>query len=293
MKPAPFKYYAPTSIEEALEMLAQLGYDGKIIAGGQSLIAAMNFRMAQPLALVDLNNIQELFFIRPANDGGVVIGTMTRASTVEQDHIIAKKTPLIHEAMPNVAHQQIRNRGTFGGAIAHADPAGQAPALVLALNARMRVMGKTAERWVNAQDFFVGPFSPDVSPEEMLVEVALPPLPPRSGTCYQHVARQSGATSLVGCSTVVTLDERGNCKHAKMVLSSVGETPLVVHKAAQLLVGQPPSDEGMRAAAELAAKEIDPGSDIHATADYRRHLAKVLVQYTLKIAFSRAASQGG
>jgi CO/xanthine dehydrogenase FAD-binding subunit len=115
MKPAPFDYYAPTSLEEALDTLAQLGYDGKVLAGGQSLVAAMNFRMAQPAALVDLNNISELFYIKPAADGGLLIGTMTRSSTVEHDPLIEKKAPLIHEAMPHVAHPQIRNRGTFEG----------------------------------------------------------------------------------------------------------------------------------------------------------------------------------
>ncbi len=292
MKPAPFDYYAPTSLEEALDTLAQLGYDGKVLAGGQSLVAAMNFRMAQPAALVDLNNISELFYIKPAADGGLLIGTMTRSSTVEHDPLIEKKAPLIHEAMPHVAHPQIRNRGTFGGAVAHADPAGQAPGLVLALQAKLLVKSKSAERWVAAEDFFMGPFTPAVDPGEMLVEIAIPPLPPRTGTCYQHVARQKGATSLVGCSTVVTLDEKGACKAARMVLSAVGETPLAVPQAAQLLIGQKPSEEGIRAAAEQAAKEIDPGSDIHATAEYRRHLAKVLVQHTLKVAFARAA-QGG
>jgi carbon-monoxide dehydrogenase medium subunit len=288
MKPAPFKYYAPATVEEALENLAQLGYNGKILAGGQSLIATMNFRMSQPAALVDLNGIEELFYIRPLQDGGVSIGTMTRSSTVEHHKLIAERAPLVAEAMPYVAHPQIRNRGTFGGAVAHADTAGQAPALVLALNAKLLLKKKGKERWVDASDFFMGPFTSVLEPDEMLVEVVLPPLPRRSGTSYKHVARQSGATSLVGCATVVTLDDKGRCSSAKMVLQSVGMTPFDAVQAAKLVVGQVPNEEVFRAAGEAAAVEVDPGTDIHATEAFRRHLTGVLVRQTLSEAFSRA-----
>ncbi len=288
MKPAPFKYYSPTSIEEALNTLDQLGYDGKIIAGGQSLIAAMNFRMSQPAALVDLNHIPELFYLRPSSQGGISMGTMTRASTVEHEKLVAERAPLVHEAMPNVAHPQIRNRGTFGGAVAHADPAGQAPALVMALNANLLVRSKGKERWVAADDFFAGPFTSVMDPTEMLVEISLPPLAPHSGTAYKHVARQSGATSLVGCSTVVSLDEKGNCKAAKIVLSSVGETAFTALDAAKVILGQVPSETLIQAAAQAASQEIDPGSDIHATADFRRYLTRMLVKETLTTAFERA-----
>ncbi|MCJ7529930.1 MAG: xanthine dehydrogenase family protein subunit M [Anaerolineales bacterium] len=294
MKPAPFKYYAPTSVAEALEYVAQLGYDGKVLAGGQSLVPAMNFRMAQPSALVDLNNIAELFYIHSTNDSGVAIGTMTRDSSVEHDPLIKERSPLIYEAMPNIAHPQIRNRGTFGGAVAHADPAGQIPALVIALDAKCRVRSKTKERWVAAEEFFTGPFTTALESDEMLVEIVLPPLPKRSGSCYQHVARQRGATSLVGVSTVVTLDEKGLCQQVHVVLSNVGETPLLARQAAQLLVGKTPKEEAIRAAAETASKhEIDPGSDIHASAQYRRYLANVLVRQTLTEAFERARHRGG
>ena len=288
MKPAPFKYYAPESLPEALDVLAQLGYDGKILAGGQSLIATMNFRMSQPAALVDLNNIKELFFIRPANDGGLSIGTMTRSSTVEHDKLVAKQSPLVAEAMPFIAHPQIRNRGTFGGAVAHADPAGQAPALVLALNAKLLLKKKGSERWFDADDFFMGPFTSVLEPDEMLVEIVLPPLPAHTGTAYKHVARQSGATSLVGCATVVKLDDKGRCSTAKMVLQSVGMTPFNAVQAAKLLIGQVPGEDIIRAAGEAASKEVDPGTDIHATEAYRRHLAGVLVRQTLNEAFTRA-----
>jgi len=291
MKPAPFDYYAPTSVKEALERLAQLGYEGKVLAGGQSLIPAMNFRLAQPAALVDLNNVAELFYIRPSG-GDVLIGAMTRDTTVEYDPLVAERAPMIREAMYHVAHPQIRNRGTFGGAIAHADPAGQLPAVVVALNGRLRVRSKRGERWVPADDFFVGLFTTVLGPDELLVEVALPPLPPNSGWSYKQVARQSGAGALVGVAAVVTLDGNKHCQQARVVFLSVGEKPLLAQQATKLLVGQSPTKEAIRATAETAASsDVDPGSDIHASADYRRHLVNVLTRQALTEAFNRANPQ--
>ncbi len=146
MKPAPFEYYAPTSVEEALATLQNLGYDGKVLAGGQSLIPAMNFRMARPAALVDLNKVKELFYIKPTDDGGLAIGTMTRDSVVEKDPLVAQRFPIVPFVVKHIAHPQIRNRGTFGGAIAHADPAAQIPALSVALKARFLVRKQGGER---------------------------------------------------------------------------------------------------------------------------------------------------
>jgi carbon-monoxide dehydrogenase medium subunit len=289
MKPAPFDYYAPTSVEQALDRVAQLGYDAKILAGGQSLIPTMNFRLAQPAALIDLNNIPELFYIRPSDDGGVLIGAMTRQSTIERDPLIAKHSPLVREAMPYIAHPQIRARGTFGGSIAHADPAAELPAVTVALGARYRVRNKTGERWIPAQEFFVGLFTTLLQPDEVLVEIALPPMPPRSGWSFKEVARQSGAFGLVGVATLVTLDGRKRCQQARMVFLSCGEKPMLAQHAAKALVGQVPTVEAIRAAAEAAARDdVDASSDIHASADYRRHLVKVLARQSLTEAFARA-----
>lgn len=289
MKPAPFDYYAPTSVEQALDHMAQLGYGAKILAGGQSLIPTMNFRLAQPSALIDLNNIPELFYIRPTDDGGVLIGAMTRQSTVERDPLIAERSPLVRAAMPHIAHPQIRTRGTFGGSIAHADPAAELPTVTVALGGRYRVRGKSGERWIPAEDFFVGLFTTQLQPGEIIVEIALPPMPPRSGWSFQEVARQSGAYGLVGVAAVVRLDDKQRCQTAKMVFLSCGEKPMVAHNAAKILAGQTPTPEAIRAAAEAAAKDdIDPSSDIHASAAYRRHLVKVLAVRALTEAFQRA-----
>lgn len=290
MKPIPFEYFAPTTLEEALEHLANLGYGGKVLAGGQSLIPAMNFRMARPGALVDLNGIPELAYIKPTADGGLAIGTMTRDSKVEHSPEVAKRFPLLPEVMPNIAHPQIRNRGTFGGSIAHADPAGQLPAISIVLNANLKVLKKGGERWVKAEEFFLGPFMTVLEPEEMLAEVVLPALPPRTGSSYQQVSRQKGGYSMAAVASVVTLDEAGKCTNARMVMISVGDVPILSAAASRILVGQKPTPEAIAEVAEIAAsQEIDPGTDIHATAEYRRHLIRVLVRRSLTIAFERAA----
>ena len=289
MKPAPFDYYAPTSVDQALDHVAQLGYDAKILAGGQSLIPTMNFRLAQPSALIDLNRVSELFYIHPLDDGSVLIGAMTRQSTVERDPLIAQRSPLVRAAMPYIAHPQIRTRGTFGGSIAHADPAAELPAVTVALGARYRVRNKTGERWIAAEEFFVSLFTTLMQPDELLVEIALPPMPPRSGWSFQEVARQRGAYGLAGVASLVTLDDKKRCQQARMVFLSCGEKPMLASQAAKQLVGQSPTPEAIRAAAEAAAaSDVDPSSDIHASAAYRRHLVKVLAVRALTEAFQRA-----
>ena len=294
MKPAPFEYHAPTTTEEALALLAQHGYNAKVLAGGQSLIPTMNFRLAQPSVLVDLNHIPELFYIEPARDGGVLVGTMTRESQVERNSLIAERAPLVYEAMPHIAHEQIRNRGTFGGCMAHADPAAELPAVSVALDARFRVRNQSGERWVPANEFFIGFFTTALQPEELLVEVALPPMPPRSGWSFQELARRHGDYALVGVATRVALDGQGQCEQARMVFLSVGDGPVETHQAAEALRGQAPTPEAIRAAAEIAASaDVDPSSDIHATADYRRHLVGVLARKSLTQSFERAMAKGG
>ncbi len=289
MKPAPFKYYAPTTVEEALAHLAEHGYEAKALAGGQSLIPTMNFRMAQPGVLVDLNHVSELFYIRPDNNAGLSLGAMTRESQLEHDPLVVERAPLLHETMPHIAHPQIRNRGTLGGTLAHADPAAELPAVSVALNGRFRLRSQRGERWVPANEFFVGLFATALQPGELLVEAAFPAMPPRSGWSFMEIARRHGDFALVGLAAVVTLDNKGQCEQARLLFISVGDGPVEAHNAAQLLKGQAPTPEAIRAAAETAAQtDVDPGSDIHASADFRRHLAKVLAGRALEQAFARA-----
>ena len=180
MKPASFDYHAPNSIEEVVTLKSQYGDAAKFLAGGQSLVPAMNFRIVQPSVLIDLNRAAELSYIR--EDGNVIrIGSMARERHLEFDATIEKRTPLLHEAVPNIAHPQIRNRGTIGGSIVNADPAAELPVLMLALNARLKAKNKSGERWLDAKDFFAGMFTTALEPDEVLVEIELPFMPPRTG----------------------------------------------------------------------------------------------------------------
>ena len=288
MKPAPFKYYAPSTIDEALAHLVEYGWDAKVLAGGQSLIPLLNFRLAQPSVLVDLNNVAELFYIRPDN-GSLLVGAMTRQSQVEHDPLVAERAPLVHEVMPQIAYPQIRTRGTFGGSLAHADPSAELVAVSIALNARLRLRSQAGERWVPADEFFAGLFTTVLEPDELLVEVALPPMPPHSGWAFLEVSRRHHDFCIAGVAVLVTLDEQDKCQQARLVFLSVGDGPVDARQAAEMLVGQAPTPELIQTAAETAANaDIDPGSDIHASAEYRRHLSKVLARRALTQAFDQA-----
>jgi carbon-monoxide dehydrogenase medium subunit len=254
----------------------------------------MNFRLAQPSILIDLNNISDLFFIRPDENGGVRLGAMTRHAQVESDPMIAERAPLVAETMPKIGTTQIRNRGTFGGSIAHADPSAELPAVSAALDGRFRLRSQKGERWVQANDFFVSIFTTLLEPDELLVEVALPNLPPRTGWALEEVARRPHDFALVGVAAVVTLDDRNICQAARIVFLSVGDGPVDALQAAGVLTGQALTSETIRAAAETAASaDIDPGSDIHASADFRRHLAGVLARRALERAYERACRKDG
>jgi len=288
MKPAPFDYFTPATLDEALALLAEHGGEAKPLAGGQSLIPAMNFRLARPAVLVDLNGISELAYVRPES-GGVAVGAMTRQRVVERSEVVARAAPLLAEALPSIAHPQIRNRGTVGGSIAHADPSAELPAVMLALEARFRAQGSTGERSIPAAEFFKGMLETALEPGELLVEIAVPPLPASTGTAFLEVARRHGDYAMVGVAVIVTLDPRGRCKQARISLLSVGDGPVLATEAGKVLAGQTPSADLLRAAGDAAAThDIDPPSDIHATAAYRRRLAAVLTRRALGRAFERA-----
>ncbi len=291
MKPAVFDYHAPRTVDEALGLLAQYGGDAKPLAGGQSLVPTMNFRLAQPAALVDLNGIDELFYLRQG-EGGLRCGAMTRQRSVENSTLAQRLSPLLHEAMPHIAHTQIRNRGTIGGSLAHADPAAELPALALALDARFYVRSLTDGRWIAARDYYTGLFTTAMQPEEMLVEAVFPALPAGSGWAFDEVARQHGNYALCGAAAIITQGEDGLVKNAKLVFLSVGEGPVEAFQAANMLVGERPTPEAVRAAADTAAtQEIDPVGDIHAGPAFRRHLARVVAQRVLTRAAARASAE--
>ena len=292
MKPAPFEYFRPRSLDEALALLAEHGSDAKPLAGGQSLIPAMNFRLATPSVLVDLNAIPKLSYVAYLEDGagGLNIGGMTRQRDLERSTDVAVRVPLLAETMPYIAHPAIRNRGTIGGSLAHADPAAELPAVMLALNATIALTSQAGTRDVRASDFFVGLFSTAIEPGELLTQIRIPPRGPRSGFAFEEVSRRHGDFALVGMAVAVNLDNEGRCSSARIALLSVGDRPMLAGEAEKMLVGHRPSPESIRAAADAAAtRDIDPPGDIHASARYRRQLANVLTRRALERAFKKAA----
>jgi CO/xanthine dehydrogenase FAD-binding subunit len=293
MKPASFDYAAPAALDEALALKAQHGDEAKFLAGGQSLVPAMNFRLVQAALLVDLNRLSDLDYVRADSDGGLRLGAMTRQRRLERDPLIAQVAPLLHAAMPEVAHPQIRNRGTLGGSLAHADPASELPVVAVALEARLRAQSTQGERWIAAGDFFQGIFTTALAADEMLVEVALPPLAARTGTAFLEFARRRGDYALMGVAAVVTLDEAGRCERVRLVYLNSGAGPVLAPQAAAALEGQKPTAELLASAARLAAEtEISPTGNVHATPAYQRHLAGVLGRRALVTAVGRAQASG-
>lgn len=290
MKPAPFDYVAPTSLAEALEILATRTDEAKILAGGQSLIPVLNFRLAQPALLVDINALATLDFVRPEGDGGLTIGALVRHRRLEREAEVARRAPLLAEAVPFVAHPQIRSRGTFGGSLAHADPAAEFPAVAIALGAKLRLQKRGGDRWVQARDFFTGLFATAIEPGELLTEIRLPPAPPRTGVAFLEVARRHGDYAQVGVAARLVLDESGSCREANLVFLSVGEGPVDAGRAAAALLGAPIDEGAITESARLAStEEIDPVGDIHASADFKRHLVRVLTARALRLARQRSA----
>ena len=288
MKPAPFAYHRPASVDEALALLAKHGGEAKPLAGGQSLIPAMNFRLALPAVLVDLNRIATLAGIRSGADG-VRIGAMTRQRAVERDATVAQHVPLLAEALPHIAHPQIRTRGTVGGSLAHADPAAELPAVMVALGATFELHSPRGKRLVAAEEFYTGLFTTALAPDELLVEIAIPRAASRCGSAFAEIARRHGDYALAGVAAVVALDDAGRCRDARIALLSVGDGPVLARKAAKAITGEEPTVDAIQEAADAAAsKDVDPPGDIHASAAYRRQLVSVLVRRTLQRAFERA-----
>ncbi len=293
MKPAPFDYVAPATLAEALALKAEYGDEAKFLAGGQSLVPAMNFRLVQAALLIDLNGLAELDFVRAEDGGELRLGAMTRQRRLERDPQVAGRAPLLHEALPWVAHPQIRNRGTLGGSLAHADPAAELPVVALALEARLRAQSAQGERWIAAGEFFQGLFTTALLPDELLAEVALPPLPARSGSAVVEFARRRGDYALMGVAAVIALDGAGRVGTARLVYLNAGEGPVLAPQAAALLAGRQPTPQVMADAARLAAEsEIAPSGNVHASPAYQRHLAAVLTRRALQRAVERAERGG-
>lgn len=287
MKPAPFVYHAPTSLGAALMLKAEHGDEAKFLAGGQSLIPAMNFRIANPALLVDVNKLAALDYIHVVA-GELRIGALTRVQRLEHDPLVRAHWPLLPETVPHIAHPQIRNRSTVGGSLAHADPAAELPVILTALGGRLRLQSSTGERWVGTDDFFVSLFTTAIATDEMLVEVAIPAAPARTGTAFMEVARRHGDYAMLGVAVVVTLDAAGACSAARLIFLNAGDRPMNAQRAAAALLGQLPGSAAIEAAASSATEELEPMGSVHATPAYQRHLALVLARRALRLAVQRA-----
>jgi len=292
MKPPRFDYLAPASLDEALAILDRHGEQAKVLAGGQSLVPLLNFRLVRPAYLVDLNEIAGLDGIR-VEDGRLTLGAMTRQRAVETSALVRERCPLLAEAMPQVGHVQIRNRGTVGGSLAHADPAGELPAVVAALEGELVLRSARRERVLTPEQFFVAYLTTAAEPVELLVEVRLPPMPPRTGSAFLEVSRRHGDFALVGVATTLTVDEAGVCTACALALTGVGPTPVVAREAARSLVGVKPAPAALDDVGRRVSAAVRPDSDLHASGEYRQHLAGVLTRRALARAAERATGPPG
>lgn len=288
MKPPSFKYFAAQSVEEAVSLLAEHGGDARVLAGGQSLIQEMNVRQTKPQVLIDVNPIDELSFAQSEN-GSLTIGALTRTVTIEQDATIAERLPMLVEAAARVGHVAVRNRGTVGGNVAHADPSSNLPPVMLALEAEFTVQSNDGERAISADDFFQGPHQTSIGPTEFLTGIRVTGLPENSGSVFMEVSRRGRGWGLCGVAAMVTLDDDGRISDVRLGLLGVGPTAIRPREAEAGIRGERASEEVWSAAANRVVSALeDPPSDIHASADYRRHLANVLTRRALAAATARA-----
>lgn len=275
MKPAPFEYFAPDTLDEALSLLAKYGDEAKILAGGQSLVPMMNFRLAKPECLIDVNRIPNLSYVEQAN-GTLRIGALTRHRTLENSALLRESNGLASEAVRLIGHPAIRTRGTAGGSISHADPTAELCALLAVMEGSVRAVGGHGTRTIPSDKFFLSYFTTWLEPTEMCVEIILPAMPRGAGWAFEEFTRRHGDFCVVGVAVVVQADDRGKCTTARIVLAGVGPTPVRADAAEQLLRGEPLTDTVLAEAGRIAAEHIDPESDLHASSAYRRHLARVL-----------------
>jgi len=286
MKPAAFDYVIADSIDMAVASLADGGGDAKIIAGGQSLVPMLNFRLIRPSVLIDINRIGDLAFIEEAGKK-ICVGALTRHYQIETSPVIARHLPVLASAMTHVAHLAIRNRGTIGGSLSHADPAAELPMMALLLDAELHIASASGKRTIAARDFFVGALTVDLARDDIVTEIALPKLPPKTGWGFEEVARRSGDFALAAAAATLTLSA-GVISQARIALTGVGPTPVRVAEAEALLVGQALEPGLINRIIDAVRAAIEPDTDLHASSDYRRHLGGVLAGRAVSVAWRRA-----
>lgn len=285
MKPAPFEYDAPATVEETLALLAEHGPDAKILAGGQSLVPLMNFRLARPARLIDINGLGELGQLR-RTAGALHIGALTRQAALERSELVCKHWPLLRHAIAFVAHAQIRNRGTIGGSIAHADPAAELPVALAALDGAVIVRSHRGRRRIPWDELFVTHLTTALDPDELLIQVVVPEVPQHTGSAFTEYARRHGDFALGGAAVTVTHDDSGICDRATIALLAAGATPIRATEAEAFLCGRRVDGDAAREAATAAVVGIKPTGDIHGSSDYRHRLIEALVRRAIVAAAS-------
>lgn len=292
IKPPVFDYEAPRHLDEVLSLLAQYGDEAKILAGGQSLVPMLNMRLARPGVLIDINRIPDLSYISLDGDR-LRIGATTRQAMVERSSDVRDAQPLLSAAIRHIGYVPIRRRGTVGGSLAHADPAAELGAVWTCLDGTLHLRSQDGARDVPADEFFQFYYTTDINPDEMLVEASVPVLSENAGWSFQEMARRPGDFALVAVACTVTLDDRGVFEDVRLALTGVGPTPLRLRELEASLQGQRPSPDVFAEAAAAASRTVEPEGDVHASAEYRRHLSGVLVRRALEEAVSRAGQSGG
>lgn len=288
MKPARFEYLAPLELEEALESLQRYGEDAKVLAGGQSLMPLMNLRLARPKVIIDINRLSKLSSISAGPNGGLVIGALTRQRAIERSATVNERNPLLAAAMPLIGHFQIRNRGTIGGSLAHADPAAELPAVSVVLGAEFVLRGARRERVIRAEDFFVDTMTTAVEPDELLTEIRIPGWRAGLGWAIEEISRRRGDFALVGVAALVQIDTNEACREARIALFGVGAKPVRMPRAEGMLRGRVPDQQTLLEIARIVSADLDPDSDVHASAEYRQEVGGVLTRRALEKALLRA-----
>jgi aerobic carbon-monoxide dehydrogenase medium subunit len=286
MKPAPFNLFRPKTIGEALSLLQSYGDEAKVLAGGQSLVPLMNFRLARPHSLIDLNCVGSLDQIK-IDDHVLTLGAMARQRDAERSPLTAVRLPILREALELVAHPAIRNRGTVGGSLVHADPSAELPLLAITLDATFHLRSAEAKRAIAARDFYQGYLLTGIAPDELLVDIDFPLPPASSGWCCSEIARRHGDFAIVAVAVLLGCGRDGRVDYARVALGGAGPAPLRVAAAEEALLGERPGAEIFRRAGDIAAQAVDPPADIHASSGYRRQLAGVLVRRAAATAASR------
>ena len=288
MKPARFEYLAPLELEEALESLQRYGEDAKVLAGGQSLMPLMNLRLARPKVIIDINRLSKLSSISAGPNGGLVIGALTRQRAIERSATVIERNPLLAAAMPLIGHFQIRNRGTIGGSLAHADPAAELPAVSVVLGAEFVLRGARRERVIRAEDFFVDTMTTAVEPDELLTEIRIPGWRAGLGWAIEEISRRRGDFAMVGVAALVQIDANEACREARIALFGVGAKPVRMPRAEGMLRGRVPDQQTLLEIARIVSADLDPDSDVHASAEYRQEVGGVLTRRALEKALLRA-----